>query len=96
MENKVFFAPGDTVTLKQDVPNKPVMIVKSIDKVTIRDREANHSTKPTLFGITCFWFTTAGELQENRFNTKDLIHYVEPGSERNDEWYSEAAGERTI
>ena len=24
---KIFFLPGDTVTLKQDLPNKPIMLV---------------------------------------------------------------------
>ena len=27
MIEKVFFQPGDLVTLKQDIPNKPIMIV---------------------------------------------------------------------
>lgn len=26
-KKKVFFQPGDTVTLKQNVPNKPTMVV---------------------------------------------------------------------
>lgn len=67
---KVFFTPGDIVMLKQDIPDAPLMIVKSIDKATIKtDRE-----KPVLFGVTCFWFTTSLQYQENRFNTKDLKH----------------------
>ena len=67
-EEKVFFTAGDVVTLRQDVPNKPLMVVRSIDKVTMQGE------KPMLFGITCFWFTTTGEYQEKRFNTKDLVH----------------------
>lgn len=74
-DEKVFYSPGDIVTIKQDIDNKPLMIVKSVDKATIRrglaDREGS---KPTLFGITCFWFTSEGFHQETRFNTKDLIH----------------------
>ena len=31
-DTKTFFLPGDTVTLKQDIPNKPTMYV--IKKVT--------------------------------------------------------------
>ena len=27
MEEKIYFMPGDIVTLKQDIPNKPQMIV---------------------------------------------------------------------
>lgn len=68
MEEKIFFTAGDEVELRQDVPNKPIMVVKSIDKVNPTGE------KPMLFGITCFWFTTEGEYQEKRFNTKDLIH----------------------
>jgi len=75
MENKVFYVPGDVVTLKQDIPNKPIMIVKSVDKVTIRNKgNGEDIPKPTLFGITCFWFTSNGTYQETRFNTKDLVH----------------------
>lgn len=69
-DNKVFFTPGDVVTLKQGIEYVPKMVVKSIDKAAIRGGE-----KSMLFGVTCFWFTSTGMLQENRFNTKDLIHY---------------------
>ena len=68
MEEKIFFTAGDIVTLRQNIPNVPKMIVKTIDKV------ASHGEKPLLFGITCFWFTEIGEFQEKRFNTKDLVH----------------------
>ena len=62
----VFFLPGDTVTLKQEIPNKPTMlVVKKIVK-TIRNN-------PYFQGILCRWFTTEGLLQEGIFNTKDLI-----------------------
>ncbi len=27
MEDKIYFLPGDTVTLRKDIPNKPTMIV---------------------------------------------------------------------
>ncbi len=75
MENKVFFVPGDIVTIKQDIDNKPLMIVKTVDKATIRRKDSfSDSPKSMLFGITCFWFTTQGLLQESRFNTKDLTH----------------------
>lgn len=68
MEEKIFFTAGDVVTLKQEIPNKPIMVVRSIDKMQVKEE------KPMLFGITCFWFTTTGEVQEKRFNTKDLVH----------------------
>lgn len=62
--------PGDIVTLKQDIPNKPTMLV--IKKETTR--YLNHlNPEPILRGIKCRWFTTDNKLQEAIFNTKDLI-----------------------
>lgn len=69
-EQKQFFFPGDTVTLRQNIPNKPVMIV--VKKVTKTIRTEN--LQGDFFqGILCRWFTTMGQLQESIFNTKDLI-----------------------
>ena len=49
-ETKQFFLPGDMVTLRQDVPNKPVMLV--VRKVTKTIRTA--SIKSDFFqGIMC-------------------------------------------
>ncbi len=70
--HKVFFNPGDIVTVKQEIPNKPLMVVKSVDKV-----KSKMDDRPQLFGITCFWFTVDGNYQSHRFNTKDLIHEYE-------------------
>ena len=68
-DNKdIFFSPGDVVMLKQDIAYKPLMIVKSIDKIS-----ETHE-KPKLIGITCQWFNISMELQTARFSTKDLIH----------------------
>ena len=68
-DNKQFFLPGDVVTLRQDIPNKPTMIV--VKKVTKTIRTSD--VKNDFFqGILCKWFTTTGELQESVFNTKDL------------------------
>jgi hypothetical protein len=67
-EEKIFFTAGDIVTLRQEIPYVPIMVVRSVDKATV------HGEKPMLFGITCFWFTSSGEFQEKRFNTKDLVH----------------------
>ena len=64
-----FYSPGDTVTLKQDLTNKPIMMVKTIDRMS----EVHE--KPRLLGITCSWFNTNHELQTARFSTKDLVHY---------------------
>lgn len=69
-ETKQFFLPGDTVTLRQDLPNKPTMLV--VKKIT----KTIHTTdiRSDYFqGILCRWFTTSGELQEAIYNTKDLL-----------------------
>jgi uncharacterized protein YodC (DUF2158 family) len=48
--DKIFFIPGNTVTLKHDLPNKPKMLVTEI--VTSKIKDANHFK-----GIRCIWFT---------------------------------------
>lgn len=68
-EDKFYFVPGMVVTLKQDIPNKPIMIVDRKKSMTIRD--GNDSSK-ILQGIVCRWFTDNGFIQEATFNTKDL------------------------
>ena len=73
MEDKIFLNPGEIVTLKQDIPNKPVMIViKKETSVFKHDSKRLNDKKPILIGIRCRWFTTTGELQEATFSTKDL------------------------
>lgn len=71
--NKVYFTPGDIVELKQDLPNKPVMMVKKVVKSRLRD-ETSTSKKETLLGVECFWFTKDGYIQRETFSTKDLVH----------------------
>ena len=74
MEDKQFLNPGELVTLKQDIPNKPVMlVVKKETSVFKHDSKRLNDKKPILIGIRCRWFTTTGELQEATFSTKDLI-----------------------
>lgn len=68
MEEKIFFKPGDTVTLKQNIPNKPTMVVVCKASSYIRDPKNNYFR-----GIKCRWFTNNMELQESVFNTKDLV-----------------------
>jgi len=70
MEQKQFFLPGDIITLRQDIPNKPTMImVKKVTKSIKID-----GTKGNYFqGILCRWFTTQGLMQEAVYNTKDLL-----------------------
>ena len=69
MEDKTLFYPGDFVTLRQELPNKPVMIVVRKESTIFKDEYKNNNLK----GIRCRWFTTTNELQEAVWNTKDLI-----------------------
>lgn len=68
-EEKVFFQPGDMVQMKQDIPNKPVMVVYRIERSIMKNNEG----KDYLRGVKCRWFSTDGKLQEAVFSTKDLI-----------------------
>lgn len=71
MENdKTYFLPGELVTLKQDIPNKPTMLV--VKKETLIFKHSD-TKEPILRGIKCRWFTDTKQLQEAVFNTKDLI-----------------------
>lgn len=58
MENKIYFLPGDLVTFKKDIPNKPTMLV--VKKVVRKFKD-----NPYFQGILCRWFTSTGELQES-------------------------------
>lgn len=69
MENKIYFCPGDIVTLRQDIPNKPIMLVVKKETSLFKHQVEN---KDVLKGIRCKWFTKDGFLQEDTFNTKDL------------------------
>jgi len=71
---KIYFLPGDRVTLKQDIPNKPIMVVEKKATKLIKNDESQDS-RSFLQGIICFWFTLDGHLEKASFNTKDLIHY---------------------
>lgn len=70
MEENIFYKPGDLVTLKQEIPNKPLMIV--VKKETSLFKNSMEDKKNVLKGIRCRWFTTTGQLQETIWNTKDL------------------------
>ena len=67
-----FFSPGDKVTVKHDIPNKPIMWMVEKQSKTIKNK--NTDDYETMFlGIKCRWFDTTGRLQEAVFNTKDII-----------------------
>lgn len=68
-EEKIYFSPGNIVTLKQNIPNKPLMIVHRIERSIMRNKEG----KDLLKGCKVRWFTENGFLQEAIFSTKDLI-----------------------
>lgn len=72
-DTNIYFNPGDVVMLKQDIPNKPTMIVVKKETSLFKHDRSSDDKRPILKGIRCRWFTTSGELQENVFNTKDLI-----------------------
>lgn len=66
-DEKIYFKPGDCVTLRQHkVMHAPVMLVVKRATTLFKD---NQSFK----GIKCRWFTDSGLMQEAVFNTKDLI-----------------------
>lgn len=67
--DKIFLIPGDVVQIRQDIANKPRMLI--IKKVNSMFKDENG--KGPLVGMKCIWFTTNGELQSGVFSTKDLI-----------------------
>lgn len=73
MEEKIYFMPGDVVTLKQDIPNKPIMLVVKKETMTIRYKDIANTSEDYFKGIRCRWFTDSGMLQEAVYNTKDLV-----------------------
>ena len=69
-QNKIYFLPGDVVTLKQDIPNKPIMLVIRKETSLLKNKISEDNI---LKGIKCRWFTTDGQLQEAVWTTKDLF-----------------------
>ena len=68
MEDKIFFSPGDVVTIRQNIPNKPIMLVdRKVNNMISKDDKEG-----ILRGIRCRWFTEDGHMEEGVFNTKDL------------------------
>lgn len=68
--DKIFFIPGDVVTLKQEIENVPKMIVVRKEAVIFKNQKDGSSP---LIGIRCRWFDSNSGVQEAVFNTKDLI-----------------------
>lgn len=67
-DDKVFFQPGDLVEIRQDIPNKPIMLVSRIERNILKN-----NGKDLLKGVKCRWFTKDQYLQEAIFSTKDLL-----------------------
>ena len=70
-ENKVFYNAGDVVTIKHDIPNKPVMFVTEKVTRSLLNKDTNEMENVFL-GIKCRWFDKNQVLQEGLFSTKDL------------------------
>ena len=71
-ESNIYFNPGQIVCLKQDIPNKPKMIVVKKETSLFKHDSKKEDKRPILIGIRCRWFTDTGVMQEAVFNTKDL------------------------
>lgn len=72
MNDQIFFNPGDIVEIKQNISNKPKMIVVKKETSLFKHDTKRNENKPVLIGIRCRWFTTTGAIQEAVFNTKDI------------------------
>lgn len=71
-DEKIYYNPGDLVTVKHDISNKPKMFV--VEKSTRSLYNKNTNEKENVFlGIKCRWFDNNGDLQEALFSTKDLL-----------------------
>ena len=71
-ENRVYFNPGDIVTIRHDIDNKPTMFV--VEKVTRSMYNKETNEKENIFlGIKCRWFDKNQVMQEGLFSTKDLL-----------------------
>ena len=68
-DEKIFFRPGDICEMKQDIPNKPKMVVVRIERSIMKNNEG----KDYLRGVRCRWYSSDQKLQEAVFSTKDLI-----------------------
>ena len=72
MEEKIYLQPGMRVQLRQDIANKPIMVVEG--KVTNRFiPNKDEAGKDYLQGFECIWFSSDMKLQSGIFSTKDLI-----------------------
>lgn len=75
MENnsKIYFMPGDIVTIRQEIPNKPKMVVVRKETTIFNSIHDGDQRESSLRGMKCRWFTGDGHMEEGIFNTKDLV-----------------------
>ncbi len=71
-ESKIFYNPGDLVTIRHDIQNKPTMFV--VEKCTRSLYNKENNEKENVFlGIKCRWFDKNQVMHEELFSTKDLL-----------------------
>ena len=71
-EERVYFNPGDIVTIKHNIENKPKMFVVEKCTRSMYNKETNE--KENIFlGIKCRWFDKNQSMHEELFSTKDLL-----------------------
>lgn len=74
---KIYYQPGDIVTIRHNIPNKPIMVVKSKSQFVNAKYNGEKNPAPHFHGMVCYWFTANSEYVEKVFNTKDLLHVRE-------------------
>lgn len=72
LDEKVYYNPGDLVTIKHNLENKPTMWVVEKTSRSLYNKDTNEKENVFL-GIKCRWFDANQVLQEALFSTKDLV-----------------------
>ena len=54
IDEKIYFVPGQRVTLRQDIPNKPIMLVPRVERSIIRNEDKN----ALLTGVKVRWLNS--------------------------------------
>ena len=67
----LYYAPGDKITVRHDIPNKPIGWI--VEKVSRNVKSVDGGYETIFVGMRCRWFDKNGDLQEAIFSTKDLM-----------------------
>jgi hypothetical protein len=68
VKKKIFFSSGDIVMHENTtIPNRPFMIVQSIDKLPVASGDGFAARSNRI------WFSSDLKLQKSRFSTRDII-----------------------